>query len=443
MNVLVGFEQANRYVVMDAAGNHIGYLAEQEHGIGNAIYRQVARTHRSFTTHVFDREEKEVLRFHRPFSWISSRIGVYDALGGTEPTYSDSTALQNTSAGSIMNQSLAKISQVSVENMRLIGEAQQQWAPLRRKYNLFLHRNAADLKSKNDTPLITSGKLPLSESKSLQIASSESANQENRFFQFAHVNEPFLSWDFSLLSESNQLIGSVNRNFSGFAREIFTDTGVYALRMDAAGLTSEPRHLISQTAAQATPAQEHGMTLDQRAVMLATAVSIDYDYFSRHSSSVGGGGFFPIWFPMGGGAAEGAAGGAAAGEAGAAGAAGAGEAGSIAGIVGRGAASEAPGGAISGAGAMAGYEAMRRGRGNTAQADDASPTSNEPFQQPGAQGPPAGSQQHGQEQVWGEVPPSETGSGGSLGEAGSNVDGGGVLDSVGSALGSITDFFDL
>ena len=27
--------------------------------------------------------------------------------------------------------------------MRIIGEAQQQWAPLRRKYNLFLYRGSA------------------------------------------------------------------------------------------------------------------------------------------------------------------------------------------------------------------------------------------------------------------------------------------------------------
>jgi hypothetical protein len=74
MNVLMGFEQANRYVIMDPSGNHIGYLAEQEHGIGNAVARQMFKTHRSFTTHVFDREEKEILRFHRPFSWVNSRI---------------------------------------------------------------------------------------------------------------------------------------------------------------------------------------------------------------------------------------------------------------------------------------------------------------------------------------------------------------------------------
>lgn len=62
MNLIVGFEQANKYVINDAHGNVIGFLAEQEHGLGNALARQTFRTHRSFTTHVFDRHEKEVLR---------------------------------------------------------------------------------------------------------------------------------------------------------------------------------------------------------------------------------------------------------------------------------------------------------------------------------------------------------------------------------------------
>ena len=57
-----GFEQANKYVIMDAQGNHIGYMAEQEKGLGNAMARQSFRTHRSFVTHVFDRHENEVLR---------------------------------------------------------------------------------------------------------------------------------------------------------------------------------------------------------------------------------------------------------------------------------------------------------------------------------------------------------------------------------------------
>jgi hypothetical protein len=62
MNVLIGFEQANKYVIMDPQGNHIGFIAERELGAGNMMARQMFRTHRSFTAHVFDKFEKEVLR---------------------------------------------------------------------------------------------------------------------------------------------------------------------------------------------------------------------------------------------------------------------------------------------------------------------------------------------------------------------------------------------
>ena len=62
MNVMLGFEQANKYVIMDPQGQHIGYMAERELGMGNMMARQMFSTHRSFTTHIFDRQGKEVLR---------------------------------------------------------------------------------------------------------------------------------------------------------------------------------------------------------------------------------------------------------------------------------------------------------------------------------------------------------------------------------------------
>ena len=112
------------------------------------------------------------------------------------------------------------------------------------------------------------------------------------FTQFAYVDEPFLSWDFSLRSADDKLVGSVNRNFAGFGREIFTDTGVYALRMDSAS-ENQGQSPQAQTNGETTTVESgcgRGMTLDERAVMLATAVTIDFDYFSRHSGH--GGGFF-------------------------------------------------------------------------------------------------------------------------------------------------------
>lgn len=388
-NLLVGFEQANKYVIMDPQGNHIGFLAEQEHGIGSTIKRQAFGTHRGFTAHVFDRHQQEVLRIQRPFSWINSKIRVYDPLGsGAELTPPEGAVDQGFGTPQISWQPLS--------SLRIIGEAQQQWAPLRRKYNLFLARPLGALgASEADprAPQLTSGELPLSNSTALQVAEGDS--REIGMAQFAYVNEPFLSWDFSLMSADSRLIGSVNRNFAGFAREIFTDTGVYALRMDSVGLQAEPSHLISQSGKNELATDTPGMTLDQRAIMLATAVSIDFDYFSRHSGAGGGVGFFPLWFPGSAPAAE--AGGVAAGETGVAGAAETGLGSAARGATGMGE------GAIAGAGTMAGYEAMQRARERQQeQVDDASPQAPGEFDQHSAyqQNPTSGANQN--EEVWGE-----------------------------------------
>ena len=73
MNAMLGFEQANKYVIMDPQGNHIGYMAERELGMGNMMARQMFSTHRSFTCHVFDRNENEVLRVCRQYTRASRR----------------------------------------------------------------------------------------------------------------------------------------------------------------------------------------------------------------------------------------------------------------------------------------------------------------------------------------------------------------------------------
>ncbi|KAL6722220.1 hypothetical protein ACLMJK_001327 [Lecanora helva] len=360
MNVMLGFEQANKYVVMDPQGSHVGYMAERELGMGNMMARQMFSTHRSFTTHVFDRKGQEVLRFHRPFAWISSRIGIYEPVKIGAHAHNESTAMSTSTSESLttdLNPGSAQVSSLDLKDMRIIGEAQQQWAPLRRKYNLFLYRNAPPPESRPESEQrAASPSNPLSNSQAMDLTPY---TESGSFTQFAYVDEPFLSWDFSLFSSDSKLIGSVNRNFSGFGREIFTDTGVYALRMDAA---QEKTGAASDQTSSARPTEEMKvqapgkqsippvcMTLDQRAVMLATAVSVDFDYFSRHSGSGGGTGFMPMWFPGGGG------GDAAPGEAGA-------EEGAGGEVAERGDTQGKENAAV-GAGSMAGYEAMQRGRG--------------------------------------------------------------------------------
>ena len=87
-----------------------------------------------------------------------------------------------------------------------------------------------------------------------------------RKHQFAKIDSGFLSWEFSIDDEKGQPLAKIDRDFSGFVREIFTDTGQYVVRMDA--LEQRVRSL----------------DIYERAVLLACAVSIDFDYFSRHSS---------------------------------------------------------------------------------------------------------------------------------------------------------------
>ncbi|KAI9341758.1 Scramblase, partial [Obelidium mucronatum] len=188
MNVLVGYEQANKYSVTDANGVPVGFIAEEETSFAGTILRQVMGTRRAFKAVVLDVQGNVVLKIDRPIKWfLNSSITISDA------------------------------------NDNVIGEVKQVWHLIKRKYDLFLGQK-----------------------------------------QFGIIESPFLSWDFHIEDENGGILSAVNRNFAGFAREIFTDTGVYAIHMD----NIPPSRPIS---------------LDERAVILACAIDIDIDYFSRHS----------------------------------------------------------------------------------------------------------------------------------------------------------------
>ncbi|KAK9475227.1 Scramblase-domain-containing protein [Dipodascopsis tothii] len=129
----------------------------------------------------------------------------------------------------------------------MVGEAQQSWHLWRRRYNLFLREEVTD-----------------------------------SFDQFAAIDEPFLAFDFNIRDEESKSLGSVNRNWVGLGRELFTDTGVYILQLEP----SKVDELTGETVPVQTAKR---MSYDERAVVLGAAISIDFDYFSRKSR--GGGGF--------------------------------------------------------------------------------------------------------------------------------------------------------
>lgn len=357
LNVFAGLEQANRYVILDPHGQHIGYMAEHTGNLGKKVTRQLARTHRAFTTHVFDKNSREVLRFQRPFSWINTRIRVYDAVV-PDPRLATSTATTILPGNHADPDLFRQLSTIPISKMRIIGEAHSEWAPLRRKYNLFLSHQKALRQTTRQSGTTNTREASFTS----QALEDELGEGPNSYEQFAHIDEPFLSWDFSLRAVNNRLIGTVSRDFRGFGREIFTDTGSYALRMDSAAVEDEAEERRLRHPDQPTLGGRNitnCMTLDQRAVMLATAVTVDFDYFSRHSSN-GTMGFMPLWMWGGGGEAAGA------GAAGAAGAAEASETAAVVGGAGRAVGGAALGeagaaeGAMVGAGTMAGYEAMSR-----------------------------------------------------------------------------------
>lgn len=86
---------------MDPNGQPIGFIAEEE-GFAKSISRQFLRTHRRMNATIMDANGNVIFKIVRPFSWINSRIFIY--------TVDD----------------------------ELIGEVQQRWHLLRRKYDLFV-----------------------------------------------------------------------------------------------------------------------------------------------------------------------------------------------------------------------------------------------------------------------------------------------------------------
>ncbi|GAA5836220.1 hypothetical protein JCM9279_002231 [Rhodotorula babjevae] len=331
MNIFLGWEESNKYQLNAPDGAILGYLLEEEASIVGTMSRQLLRTHRPFRAIVMSPAGDVLLRIRRPFSWINSRIYV------STPTSSSSTSardakdeLQRLEAPGAPPPSTALTTASAPEASdegEVIGEAQQEWALMRRRYNLFLRRGGDN-------------------------------GGDGEFDQFGRIDSGFLAWDFTVRDEAGAPIGKIDRNFAGFGRELFTDTGQYVLRFDSvvdeltsrleapqgpAGLLSSGSSVPATTTAGAAPgtavepvaaasssstsgAASHdfalaerapALPLDHRAVLLASAVTIDFDYFTRQRGGLlggGGGMFMPM--PMGGfggggggdGAAEGAEG---------------------------------------------------------------------------------------------------------------------------------------
>lgn len=77
----------------------------------------------------------------------------------------------------------------------------------------------------------------------LTMHATSCSEDVNHFKQFANIDMGFWAWDFFLQDENNVNIGSIRRNFSGFAREIFTDTGAHSEDKPKLGLMRNARSI--------------------------------------------------------------------------------------------------------------------------------------------------------------------------------------------------------
>ncbi|CAI9108466.1 OLC1v1008058C1 [Oldenlandia corymbosa var. corymbosa] len=94
--------------------------------------------------------------------------------------------------------------------------------------------------------------------------------------QFAVVENPgFWNWTFTLKDINGDVLAEIDRNWRGFGFELLTDAGQYAIRF---GTTDSSKHHGEDQQLEV----KHPLTLAQRAVAVALAISLDNDYFSRH-----------------------------------------------------------------------------------------------------------------------------------------------------------------
>ncbi|KAJ6676651.1 PHOSPHOLIPID SCRAMBLASE [Salix viminalis] len=198
-NLVLGFEQENRYAIVDVCypKSPVGFIREQS----NVIARQLLRQRRPFVACITDSMGDELFRVRRPFWWLTSSI--YAEIDGKE-----------------------------------IGVVHRRWHLWRRIYDLYLGNK-----------------------------------------QFAVVENPGLwNWTFTLKDISGEVLAQIDRDWRGFGFEIFTDAGQYVIRFGS----SDPNSKIGPARAIQELEVARPLTLAERAVAVALAISLDNDYFSRH-----------------------------------------------------------------------------------------------------------------------------------------------------------------
>lgn len=179
--------------------------------------------------------QRQLLRTRRPFKmqfWPTNHLEHDPSL-----TIERGFKLVNSKVQCVVNEH---------EESQVVAESKQVWHLWRRKYDLF----------------------------------AKDTDDEGYLDKFAECDAPILSWEFYNMDENRLLTCGVDRNWAGLGLEFLTDVGTYVLRFDP-NLSFEG--LVDPSQLDYTKT----LTPEERLAIICQTISIDFDYFSRHSNGNG------------------------------------------------------------------------------------------------------------------------------------------------------------
>lgn len=193
--IIIDFETANQYAILDSNKRELGVIAEHGGGFMFVLKRWLLRSHRPFDIEVLATTGEKLLHLKRDFFFFFSDL------------------------------------EVATENGERLGSIHRRFGILYKKYDLY--------------------------------------DSENQLF--ARIQSPLWRlWTFPVVDALGNAIASVNKHWGGVLREVFTDADTYMIDF--------------------AQEQTRGglLTHGQRAVVLAAAISIDFDFFENNQGRSGG-----------------------------------------------------------------------------------------------------------------------------------------------------------
>jgi uncharacterized protein YxjI len=185
--ILVDWEGANQYEVLDQTQRTVALIAERSEGFLDTIKRVILRSHRPLSVEVFDGEGERVAHLSRSFFWFFSDLFVDSPEG------------------------------------RRLGSVHRRFGIIRKKYDLLDARGGA----------------------------------------FARISAPLWRiWTFPIISAEGETVGQISKKWSGLMREAFSDADTFLIDYGQGEFNDE-----------------------QRLVILAAAISVDFDFFEDNDGA--------------------------------------------------------------------------------------------------------------------------------------------------------------